>query len=85
MFILDFYGFFGGCTITIDVAANVNGVAVEGQTGKHLMSGFHGGYSLGTLIGAGVMSSLFRIRNNPYVVGRNIYDIGIGCDDGRMP
>lgn len=50
---------FGGCTITIDVAANVNGVAVEGQTGKHLMSGFHGGYSLGTLIGAGVMSSLF--------------------------
>ena len=49
----------GGCTITIDVAANVNGVAVEGQTGKHLMSGFHGGYSLGTLIGAGVMSSLF--------------------------
>lgn len=27
----------------------------------------------------------FRIRNNPYVVGRNIYDIGIGCDDGRMP
>ena len=24
-------------------------------------------------------------RNNPYVVGRNIYDIGIGCDDGRMP
>ena len=50
---------FGGCTITIDVAANVNGVAVESQTGKHLMSGFHGGYSLGTLIGAGVMSSLF--------------------------
>lgn len=45
---------FGGCTITIDVAANVNGVAVESQTGKHLMSGFHGGYSLGTLIGAGV-------------------------------
>ena len=36
---------FGGCTITIDVAANVNGVAVEGQTGKHLMSGFHGDYS----------------------------------------
>ena len=34
---------FGGCTITIDVAANVNGVAVESQTGKHLMSGFHGG------------------------------------------
>lgn len=49
---------FGGCTIAIDVSANVNGVAVEGQTGRHLMSGFHGGYSLGTLLGAGVMSVL---------------------------
>lgn len=49
---------FGGCTITIDVSANVNGVAVEGLTGRHLMSGFHGGYSLGTLIGAGIMSVL---------------------------
>lgn len=49
----------GACTITIDVAANVNGVAVEKRTGRHLMSGFHGGYSLGTLVGAGVMSSLF--------------------------
>lgn len=50
---------FGGCTISIDVAANINGVAIEHQTGRHLMSGFHGGYSLGTLIGAGIMSALF--------------------------
>lgn len=50
---------FGGCTISIDVAANINGVAVERRTGRHLMSGFHGGYSLGTLIGAGAMSILF--------------------------
>lgn len=52
---------FGGCTISIDVAANINGVAIEHLTGKHLMSGFHGGYSLGTLIGAGVMSVLFSL------------------------
>ncbi len=52
---------FGACTILIDVAANINGVAIEHQTGKHLMSGFHGGYSLGTLIGAGVMSILFSL------------------------
>ncbi len=50
---------FGGCTISIDVAANINGVAIEHKTGRHLMSGFHGGYSLGTLIGAGAMSVLF--------------------------
>lgn len=52
---------FGGCTITIDVAANVNGIAIERKTGKHLMSSFHGGYSLGTLIGAGTMSVLFTL------------------------
>lgn len=52
---------FGGCTISIDVAANINGVAVEQKTGRHLMSGFHGGYSLGTLLGAGIMSILFSL------------------------
>lgn len=52
---------FGGCTITIDVAANMNGVTVERMMGRHLMSGFHGGYSLGTLIGAGAMSVLFTL------------------------
>ena len=57
--------FFGGCTITIDVAANMNGVTVERMTGRHLMSGFHGGYSLGTLIGAGAMSVLFTLELIP--------------------
>ena len=38
---------FGGCTITIDVAANVNGIAIERKTGRFFMSSFHGGYSLG--------------------------------------
>lgn len=56
---------FGGCTISIDVAANINGVAVEHTTGRHLMSGFHGGYSLGTLIGAGAMSVLFSLGMVP--------------------
>lgn len=56
---------FGGCTIAIDVAANMNGVTVERMTGQHLMSGFHGGYSLGTLIGAGAMSVLFTLGLMP--------------------
>lgn len=56
---------FGGCTITIDVAANMNGVTVVRMTGRHLMSGFHGGYSLGTLIGAGAMSVLFTLGFMP--------------------
>lgn len=56
---------FGGCTISIDVAANLNGVAVEHIKGHHLMSGFHGGYSLGTLLGAGLMSVLFSLGMVP--------------------
>lgn len=56
---------FGGCTITIDVAANMNGVSIEYKTGRQLMSGFHGGYSLGTLIGAGAMSVLFTLGLMP--------------------
>ncbi len=52
---------FGACTILIDVAANINGVEVEQQLKRPLMSGFHGGYSLGTLVGTGLVSLLFAI------------------------
>lgn len=52
---------FGMCTVQIDVAANVNGVTLEERYHKNMMSGFHGGYSLGTLIGAGLMSVLLTL------------------------
>lgn len=77
---------FGGCTIIIDVAANVNGISVEHKTGKHLMSGFHGGFSLGTLLGSATMSILFTIGMVPiWAVGIcSIATIGLmiwGCRD----
>lgn len=52
---------FGCCTVQIDVAANVNGVTLEENFKKNMMSGFHGGYSLGTLIGAASMSLLLTM------------------------
>lgn len=52
---------FGICTVQIDVAANVNGVALEERFQKPMMSGFHGGYSLGTLLGAASMSLLLTM------------------------
>lgn len=52
---------FGCCTVQIDVAANVNGVTLEENFHKNMMSGFHGGYSLGTLIGAAVMSLMLTL------------------------
>lgn len=52
---------FGVCTVLIDVSANVNGVLLEREFQKPLMSGFHGGYSLGTLIGAASISLLLTM------------------------
>lgn len=77
---------FGGCTISIDVAANINGVAVEHKTSRHLMSGFHGGYSLGTLLGAGIMSVLFSLGILPVwavvvFMAITIVAMIIGCRD----
>lgn len=52
---------FGMCTVQIDVAANVNGITLEERFSKNMMSGFHGGYSLGTLLGSGFMSLLLTL------------------------
>ncbi len=47
-----------GCT---DVAMNLQAVLVERQAGRPIMSGFHGLYSLGGLVGAAVASGLFSL------------------------
>ncbi len=43
---------FGAMTISLDVCSNVNGIIVEHLNERPLMSGFHGGYSLGALMGS---------------------------------
>ena len=43
---------FGASLIAIDVSSNVNAVIVENIYKRPLMSGFHGGYSLGTIVGS---------------------------------
>ena len=46
--------FLSGAGISVwDVAMNVEGAAVERQLGRSLMSRFHAGFSLGTVLGAG--------------------------------
>ncbi|MCB1333778.1 MAG: MFS transporter [Roseivivax sp.] len=44
---------FGAAVGTVDVAMNVQAVAVEQQARRALMSGFHGMFSLGGILGAG--------------------------------
>ncbi|MDY6321847.1 MAG: MFS transporter [Succinivibrio sp.] len=50
--------FFGSTTVMLDVGSNVNAVIVENTLKRPLLSGFHGGYSLGTLFGAGLLAFL---------------------------
>lgn len=52
---------FGAALIFVDVASNVNAVIVETILKKPLMSGFHAGYSLGTIMGAMLMTLLLNM------------------------
>jgi len=55
---------FGAVMGVLDVAMNTQGLAVEQQSSRPLMSGLHGAYSVGGLIGAllgGVLVDLFGL------------------------
>lgn len=47
---------FGASLGAVDVAANMHGTEVQARAGRPLMSGFHGLYSVGGLIGAGAVT-----------------------------
>ncbi|OZI39675.1 MFS transporter [Bordetella genomosp. 5] len=49
---------FGAVIGAIDVAANVHGTEVQQRAGRPLMSGFHGLYSVGGLVGAAAMTGV---------------------------
>jgi MFS family permease len=51
---------FGYVNTTMDVTMNAHGIALEDQAGMSIMSGLHGGWSLGGIIGAlGIAAALF--------------------------
>lgn len=52
---------FGASLGTVDVAMNIQAVMVERDSGKPMMSGFHGLFSLGGIAGAGGMSALIAL------------------------
>jgi predicted MFS family arabinose efflux permease len=49
---------FGASTAAVDIAMNAQAVQVERATGRVLMSGFHGAYSVGALAGSLAMTLL---------------------------
>jgi MFS family permease len=56
---------FGAAIGTLDVAMNVQAVIVERESGGSLMSGFHGLFSVGGFIGAGLMAAMLYAGLGP--------------------
>lgn len=52
---------FGASLGTVDVAMNIQAVMVERDSGRPMMSGFHGLFSLGGIAGAGGVSALLGL------------------------
>ncbi len=57
---------FGMMLGATDVAMNMQAVIVEKASGRAMMSGFHGFYSLGGIFGAVVMSALLWLGLSPF-------------------
>ena len=56
---------FGAAIGTLDTALNIQAVLLEKSAGRPLMSGFHGLYSVGTVAGAAVVSTLLWTGAQP--------------------
>ncbi|MCZ4060664.1 MFS transporter [Pantoea sp. LMR881] len=56
---------FGAGLGTLDVAMNYQAVEVEKASGRPMMSGFHGFFSLGGILGAGTVSLLLSLAFTP--------------------
>ena len=56
---------FGAGVGAIDVAMNIQAIIVERASGRPMMSGFHGLFSLGGIVGAGGMTALLAAGASP--------------------
>ena len=58
---------YGACLGCMDVAINLHAVQVERSAGRALMSGFHGCFSVGCIVGAGGISLLLWAGTPPWL------------------
>lgn len=56
---------FGAGLGTLDITMNIQAVAVEKASGRAMMSGFHGFFSIGGIAGAGLISALLACGLTP--------------------
>jgi fucose permease len=50
---------------TLDTTMNINAVLVEKESGRMMMSGFHGLWSVGAVLGAGIVSAMIWLGAAP--------------------
>ena len=58
---------FGAAIGTLDVAMNIHAAEVEKRSGRALMSGFHGMFSVGAICGAGFVTLLISYGVGPLI------------------
>lgn len=68
---------FGAMIGTFDCVMNVQAVIVERDSNRPLMSGFHGFYSLGGLLGAAATSSIMEVGVSPLLSVTMIGALGL--------
>jgi len=67
---------FGAGIGAIDIAMNIQAIIVERASGRSMMSGFHGLFSLGGIAGAGGMAALLSAGASP-VLATTCVSVGI--------
>ncbi|MFK3651604.1 MFS transporter [Lysobacter enzymogenes] len=63
---------FGAAIGAIDVAINIQAVVVEKASGRALMSGFHGFFSVGGIAGAALASALLWLQATPLIAALSV-------------
>lgn len=80
---------FGGSIGTVDVAMNIQAVMVEKDSRRNMMSGFHGLFSLGGIVGAGGVGALLSAGLPPlaatFVVGVMLVILLVVSFAGLLP
>jgi hypothetical protein len=76
---------FGAAIGAIDMAANLHGMEVQSVAGMPLMSGFHGMFSLGALIGASGMAGIVAWGLAPQTAALVASGSILACGLGAFP
>lgn len=63
---------FGAAVGTLDVSISIQAVIVEKASGRAMMSGFHGLFSVGGIVGASLVSALLGFKFAPFMAAGTI-------------